>query len=66
MRQQIMLVFPIQINGVQSISVSLGSVGFGALGGMMVHNKPLTVSVLLLVTPGSRPPVLIGWSRSNT
>lgn len=37
------------------------------LGGMMVHNKLLTVICGgMLVTPGSWPPALIGWSRSFT
>lgn len=54
-----MLVSPIQINGVQSISVSLGWCGFESWGGMMVHNKSLTVLCgVVLVNPGSRPPVL--------
>lgn len=40
-----MLVSTIRINGVQSISASLGWLRFGELGGggMMVHNKLLTV-----------------------
>lgn len=38
-----MLISPIQINGVQSISASLGWLRFGELGGMMVHSKLLTV-----------------------
>lgn len=49
-----MLVSPIQINGVQSISASLGWLRFGKLGGMMVHNKLLTV---LCGVPARKPAV---------
>ena len=62
-----MLVSTIRINGVQSISASLGWLRFGELGGGGGHDGAQQIADCLMwcAGQGSLPSALMGWSRPH-